>query len=397
MDSDTEEVHGAAVAGPNGLMMINGLSLTNGLSMYNGLSLNNGLSLTNGLSMTNGLMTTESGRKTVSYLVRCALPAGDYLDKQDQTGTTHRFYGGIGVAPQYKNGSCNEECQEWLSACMLAHVNAVGQNVPIWLVSSHSAIGWGRSPQYPNQEGTFMGNIFTLSSTVKKGNQAVVEAYYCEGPGFANGTVAGRLGDGSQSDVYTNAYGAAGSPPPKCNSRCAAADSPNSQDGYKQCGGLQPAGLTGNPRVGNRTITVWRPSTTSVATRYDFENDAQGWSPGSISTAQKASGSKSLATSVSATTTYSRVIPGNQPGIAGKTISMKVWVPSTGLQALSPYVKAGNYAWTSTWYDINALAKNAWNTISVTVPAGAVLPLLELGVVVQTTASATYYIDSVSW
>jgi hypothetical protein len=116
-----------------------------------------------------------------------------------------------------------------------------------------------------------------------------------------------------------------------------------------------------------------------------------------ISTAQRASGSKSLATSAPATTTYSRVNPGNQPGIAGKTVSMKVWVPSTGVQAVSPYVKAGDYAWTSTWYDINALAKNAWNTVTVTVPAGAVLPLLELGVVVQTTASATYYIDSVSW
>ena len=134
-----------ALASTNGLSLINGLSMLNGLSSGNGLSMINGLSMTNGLSSTVGLMTTDPGRQTVSYLVRCALAAGDYLDKKDPTGTTYRFTGGLGLAPQYKTGACDQECQEWLSACMLAHVNAVGQHIPIWLVSSNAAIGWART------------------------------------------------------------------------------------------------------------------------------------------------------------------------------------------------------------------------------------------------------------
>ena len=82
-----------AVATTNGLSMINGLSMTNGLTAANGLSMTNGLTTANGLSMTNGLMTTADGRTTVSYLVRCALGAGDSLTKKDQNGVSYTFPG----------------------------------------------------------------------------------------------------------------------------------------------------------------------------------------------------------------------------------------------------------------------------------------------------------------
>ena len=44
-------------------------------------------------------MTTAGGRDIVKYMVKCALPAGDSLTKQDQNGITYTFPGGIGVAP----------------------------------------------------------------------------------------------------------------------------------------------------------------------------------------------------------------------------------------------------------------------------------------------------------
>src|SRR3954464_6335115 len=105
-DGDNASVDYALVS-TNGLSMINGLSMLNGLASGNGLSMINGLSMTNGLSSTVGLMTTDAGRQTVSYLVRCALAAGDYLDKKDPTGTTFRFTGALGLAPQYKSGACD--------------------------------------------------------------------------------------------------------------------------------------------------------------------------------------------------------------------------------------------------------------------------------------------------
>ena len=83
----------------NGLSLINGLSMLNGLSMVNGLSMLNGLSMVNGLTPGVGLMTSTSGRQTLSYLVRCALPLGHVVIKTDDQGVPYTFLGQIGVAP----------------------------------------------------------------------------------------------------------------------------------------------------------------------------------------------------------------------------------------------------------------------------------------------------------
>ena len=97
------------LASNNGLAMINGLSLTNGLSgnglSGNGLSGNglsgNGLLLnplaSTGLASNTGLMTTASGRTTVAYLVKCALPSGHSITKKDQNGVSYTFPGAIGA------------------------------------------------------------------------------------------------------------------------------------------------------------------------------------------------------------------------------------------------------------------------------------------------------------
>jgi hypothetical protein len=304
---------------------------------------------------------------------------------------------------------------------MLAHVNSTGQNFQIWLDSAASQIGWGLSSTYPCQEGTFMGNIFTTSTTVfNANNQAVVEAYYCEGPDFANGTVAGRLGDSSQSDIYANAYGGYGSPPPRCDQKCAKADVPNDKDGYKQCAQLAPTGLHGSPRVGNHTITVWRgPGAGSVANcsgstsgsggsggssgsggsggssyDYDFENTAQGWAPGAATTAQHASGSYALGMGIGSGTTRTSVRPSTSL-TGGKPVTMKVWVPSSGVSSIQAYVQDANWIWTGTFN--GSPYKGGWNTITVTVPGNATMPLQALGVEFVASASANVYVDSVNF
>src|SRR4051812_22337157 len=104
--SSLETMNGLSMNGlsMNGLSM-NGLSM-NGLSM-NGLSMNglsmNGLATVDGLSNTAGLMTTAGGRDIVKYMVRCALPAGQSLTKQDQNGVSYTFDGAIGIAPEALN------------------------------------------------------------------------------------------------------------------------------------------------------------------------------------------------------------------------------------------------------------------------------------------------------
>jgi hypothetical protein len=225
----------------NGLTTVNGLSTHNGLTS-NGLSTINGLSTHNGLSSTVGLMTTASGRTTIEYLVRCALPLGDSITKQDQNGVSYTFAGQIGLAPGWKDGACDTSCQQSVSACLLAHVNTSGVHIPLWLVSPAPAIGWGTNPQYPNREGTFFGNIFTPNA-----GSGAVDAFYCDGPGFSKDTVPGRLGATQVDAPYTDPYMldvGAGDCTPCASSR---------RDGPNSCAADQTTFKT--------PLTVWRGQT----------------------------------------------------------------------------------------------------------------------------------------
>jgi hypothetical protein len=241
----------------NGLGTINGLSSnglsSNGLGTINGLSSNglgtiNGLASEAGLSSTGGLMSTPAGRMTVRYLVRCALPLGDSITKQDALGTSYAFAGQLGLAPQWKNGSCDSSCQQAISACMLAHVNTTGVHIPLWLVSPNAAIGWDTSPQYPNREGTFFGNIFYANASSK-----VVDAFYCNGPGFSTDTVPGRLGADQMGAPYSDPYTSTSDPTGDCRP-C----DETRPDGPNRC---RADGVTfGSP------ITVWRGQTFQAET-----------------------------------------------------------------------------------------------------------------------------------
>ena len=99
----------ASVNSANGLSMINGLSMLNGLSMINGLSALNGLSSTYGLANGVGLMSSAGGRSTLSYIVRCALPAGHRITKNDQQNISYTFQGEIGVAPEWETGALSDQ------------------------------------------------------------------------------------------------------------------------------------------------------------------------------------------------------------------------------------------------------------------------------------------------
>lgn len=211
----------------NGLPAINGLNSHNGLNSFNGLNSHNGLNSFNGLSSINGLMTNDPGRQTIKYLVRCALPAGDSLSKADQTGKVHVFPGQIGLAPQWKTGACDTACQEAVSACVMAHVNATGRSVGLWLDAPMPAIGWGRHNSYPMQESAFFGNIF-VSPPV---------AYYCNGDDWDRAPVLGRLGANWWDSPYTNPFGGN----TLCSARCS-----KEADGYTNCAGY------------TRVVTVYR-------------------------------------------------------------------------------------------------------------------------------------------
>jgi hypothetical protein len=105
----------------------------------------------------------------------------------------------------------------------LAHVNTSGQHIALWLDGDAPSLSWGRSTDYPYQEGSFFGNIFASSP----------KAYFCNGKDFYQGAVPGRLGTAKSSSPYTNPFGDG----TYCRDFCEAADYPDGNDGYKSCKG----------------------------------------------------------------------------------------------------------------------------------------------------------------
>jgi len=243
----------------NGLSMINGLSLTNGLSSLNGLSMLNGLASVSGVANGVGLMTSASGRTTLAYLVRCALPAGRTIIKKDQNNVSYSFAGQIGVAPEWETGACDATCMEEVSACMLAHVNTTGQHIAIWLDGDSPAIGWGQNSNYPFQEGSFFGNLFVSPP----------HAYFCNGKDFDRGVVPGRLGATQVGAPYVNGlatFNGTGNLDTLCSSGawwdCARATAPHDTDGFAKCSTY------------THVVTVWRDFDPS--TLYKISNKLSG-------------------------------------------------------------------------------------------------------------------------
>jgi hypothetical protein len=177
--SDGVELTSGALTSSNGLAW-NGLAW-NGLA-YNGLAFNgmafNGLAW-NGLAwngmtfngMTYNGMTyngmTYNGmadpvvQTFVSYLVGCALPADDSVSYVVD-GTTYTFEGDIGLAPEWKTRACGQDCQRWISACLLSRLNKKGEHVRISMRGEHKALKVERFElrDMTEREAAYFGNLF---------------------------------------------------------------------------------------------------------------------------------------------------------------------------------------------------------------------------------------------
>jgi uncharacterized protein YjbI with pentapeptide repeats len=175
----------------NGMVLngihINGISL-NGI-VLNGIALNgifvNGISvngiLLNGITVNgivvNGIPATLEEpliREVVSYLVSCSLREGDSVT-YTMGGEAYTFAGDIGLAPEWKDSTCDGECQGWVSACMLSRINHQGQHVEISMRGKNHALKLERheARDFPQREATYYGNLFDGSG----------EAFVCYSPG----------------------------------------------------------------------------------------------------------------------------------------------------------------------------------------------------------------------
>lgn len=112
-----------------------------------------------------GLVDTAAGRQLLSYVVRCALPAGDDASFPRAGAPDLVYPGVIGIASGWKNGPLGGAGRRLMTACLMAHVNAVGTQVPISVRSDAlSDASLLEKLLFPAQEMAVYGDIFAAPS-----------------------------------------------------------------------------------------------------------------------------------------------------------------------------------------------------------------------------------------
>jgi hypothetical protein len=130
---------------------------------------------------TSAMLATADGRDLFGYIVGCALPKEVTLSAQVD-GIAYDFAGSIGLAPEWTYSRIGTRSQHWVSACILARVNAHDISLLISLRGpSHALDVTGQEAHdYSLEEGAFYGQIFVPD------DQPII-AYACEGKAQAAG------------------------------------------------------------------------------------------------------------------------------------------------------------------------------------------------------------------
>ncbi|WP_437309034.1 hypothetical protein [Sorangium sp. So ce388] len=102
-------------------------------------------------------------REFLTYAAGCGLPAEQSVEVSID-GVTHVFNGDIGLSPEWgrAHGQCNARCQGWISACMLARINYLGESLPISMRGKNKALDLDPEERetFPNREGAYFGDLF---------------------------------------------------------------------------------------------------------------------------------------------------------------------------------------------------------------------------------------------
>jgi hypothetical protein len=107
------------------------------------------------------LLSTEDGREVFTYIASCAFPDGQIVEATID-GVTYEFSGSIGLAPGWESRALNVREKRWVSACLIARVNAYGVSIPISIRGDHEALTTSadEAATFHLEEGAFYGNVF---------------------------------------------------------------------------------------------------------------------------------------------------------------------------------------------------------------------------------------------
>jgi hypothetical protein len=140
-------------------------ALTTNALTTNALTTN---ALTTNALTTNALTTNALrdplARELMKYVISCALDEKDSISLKID-GKRYKFDGQLGLATEWgeRDGSCDGSCQRWVSACVLARVDAKGIELPISVRGAHRALlpTWKELRDYTYREASYYGNLFT--------------------------------------------------------------------------------------------------------------------------------------------------------------------------------------------------------------------------------------------
>ncbi len=183
-------------------------------------------------------------------------------------------------------------------------------------------------------------------------------------------------------------------------------------------GGVAPGGNSAGGEMGGAAgagVAGMGGAAAPDTANYNFESSNQAWgmgtgSPGTFtsvgrSTTQHFAGQASLAASLSAPAAATHFILEVNPPVpaipAGAVVTFHLYVPrSAALTAVVAYaLEAGNnYRFDNTFVAPASLARDAWTTVRVTVPADATT-ILRIGVRFEFSGAwtGTVYLDSIDW
>jgi hypothetical protein len=151
------------------------------------------------------------------YTARCALRGDQELETpKGPDGTTFKFKGALGLAPEWREGKCDSACQERVSSCLAALTNQTGDHVNLTLMSAAPSLKDEMGPSendlgYPFQEGAFFGNVFAGEAYVCRGRDAdkgaQLKRFCALAPAFCSGIAtfadAGSCTDSCQMSCTT--------------------------------------------------------------------------------------------------------------------------------------------------------------------------------------------------
>src|SRR5882672_8855692 len=71
-----------------------------------------------------GQLLDPHARAVLHEIIRCALPASEKIDYKDKSGTSFSVRGELGLCKTSDPDLASTECQEFVTACVAARVNA---------------------------------------------------------------------------------------------------------------------------------------------------------------------------------------------------------------------------------------------------------------------------------